>query len=72
MSHLFTSLEVNIENENYEGSGIVKKKEKDANGKSVEKVKRGYKHGSLRSLLDDGGIITAIAFGAIQVHDLTL
>jgi len=26
----------------------------------------------LRSLLDDGGIITAIAFGAIQVHDLTL
>jgi hypothetical protein len=28
--------------------------------------------GSLRSLLDDGGIITAIAFGAIQVHDLEL
>jgi hypothetical protein len=23
-------------------------------------------------LLDDGGIITSIAFGAIQIHDLTL
>jgi hypothetical protein len=65
---------VNIENEHYEGSGIVKEKKKDANGKVVEKVKRGYKLGSLRSLLDDGGIITSIAFGAgaIQVHDLTL
>jgi hypothetical protein len=67
-----TKLEVNIENENYEGSGIVKEKEKDAKGKSVEKVKRGYKLGSLRSLLDDCGIITSIAFGAIQIHDLTL
>jgi len=67
-----TELEVNIENENYEGSGIVKEKKKDANGKVVEKVKRGYKLGSLRSLLDDAGIITSIAFGAIQVHDLTL
>jgi hypothetical protein len=26
----------------------------------------------LRSLLDDGGVITAIAFGAMNVHDLTL
>jgi hypothetical protein len=67
-----TELEVNIENENYEGSGIVKEKKKDANGKVVEKLKRGYKLGSLRSLLDDGGIITGIAFGAIQVHDHTL
>jgi hypothetical protein len=67
-----TKLEVNLDNENYEGSGIVKEKEKDFNGKVVEKLKRGYKLGSLRSLLDDGGIITSIAFGAIQVHDLTL
>jgi hypothetical protein len=67
-----TKLEVNIDNENYEGSGIVKEKEKDFNGKVVEKMKRGYKLGSLRSLLDDGGIITSIAFEAIQVHDLTL
>jgi hypothetical protein len=64
-----TKLEVNLDNENYEGSGIVKEKEKDFNGKVVEKLKRGYKLGSL---LDDGGIITSIAFGAIQVHDLTL
>jgi hypothetical protein len=67
-----TELEVNIENQNYEGSGIVKEKKKDSKGKVVEKLKRGYKLGSLRSLLDDGGIITGIAFGAIQVHDLTL
>jgi hypothetical protein len=58
---------VNIDNENYEGSGIVKGKKKDANGKAsllVEKVKRGYKLGSLRSLLDDGGIITSINSGS--------
>ena len=67
-----TELEVNIENENYEGSGIVKEKKKDAKGSVVEKVKRGYKLGSLRSLLEDAGIITSIAFGAIHVHDLTL
>ncbi len=59
-----TKLVVNFQNENYEGSGIVKNDEGE--------LERGYKLGSLRSLLDDGGIITAIAFGAIQVHDLTL
>ena len=59
-----TKLIVNFDNENYEGSGIVKNDEGE--------LERGYKLGSLRSLLDDGGIITAIAFGAIQVHDLEL
>ena len=59
-----TKLVVNFQNENYEGSGIVKNDE--------EELERGYKLGSLRSLLDDGGIITAMAFGAINVHDLTL
>ena len=59
-----TKLLVNPENENYEGSGVV------LNDKG--ELEYGYKLGSLRSLLDDGGIITAIAFGAIQVHDLTL
>ena len=59
-----TKLVVNFDNERYEGSGIVE------NDKG--ELERGYKLGSLRSLLDDGGIITAIAFGAIQVHDLTL
>ena len=64
-----TELEVPLENENYEGSGVVSGKKK--NGKE-ERPRRGYKLGSLRSLLDDGGIITGIAFGAIQVHDLEL
>jgi hypothetical protein len=66
-----TDLEVNLDNENYEGSGIVKRKKKK-NGKEEEEIKRGYKLGSLRSLLDDGGIITSIAFGAINVHDFEL
>ena len=55
---------MNYENEHYEGSGVVTNDEGEQ--------ERGYKLGSLRSLLDDGGIITSIAFGAIQVHDLTL
>lgn len=59
-----TKLVVNYENRNYEGSGVVTNDE--------DEHERGYKLGSLRSLLDDGGIITSIAFGAIQVHDLTL
>ncbi len=59
-----TKLMVNPENENYEGSGVVANNEGE--------LEYGYKLGSLRSLLDDGGIITSIAFGAIQVHDLTL
>ena len=66
-----TELEVNLDNENYEGSGIVSRKRK-INGVEVKEQKRGYKLGSLRSLLDDGGAITAIAFGPIQVHDLEL
>ena len=59
-----TKLVVNYENHRYEGSGVVTNDEGEQ--------ERGYKLGSLRSLLDDGGIITAIAFGAINVHDLTL
>jgi len=66
-----TELEVNIKNENYEGSGVVSGKKKKGKDEE-ERPRRGYKLGSLRSLLDDGGIITAIAFGAIQVHDLEL
>ncbi len=49
---------MNYQNGKYEGSGIVKNDEGE--------LERGYKLGSLRSLLDDGGIITAIAFGAIS------
>ena len=36
-----TELEVNLGNENYEGSGIVRRKKK-VNGKEKEGVKRGY------------------------------
>jgi hypothetical protein len=67
-----TELEVNLDNENYEGSGISRREKKKPDGSIEEEVKRGYKLGSLRSLLDDGGMITAIAFGAMNVHDLTL
>jgi hypothetical protein len=67
-----TELEVTYENDHYEGSGIVRRKKKGKDGKEVEELKRGYKLGSLRSLLDDGGIITSIAFGSINIHDLTL
>ena len=78
-----TELVVNFHNEKYEGSGVVrrKKKRKDSRGKSCDskgksceeyELKRGYKLGSLRSLVDDGGVITAMAFGPINVHDLTL
>ncbi len=59
-----TKLIVNMANEKYEGSGVV--------GNDHGEYERGYKLGSLRSVLDDGGIITSIAFGAINVHDLTL
>ena len=74
-----TELEVPLENKNYEGSGVVsgkkgkkKRKADDKTNEKEERPRRGYKLGSLRSLLDDGGIITGIAFGAIQVHDLEL
>ena len=67
-----TDLVVNLENENYEDSGIVRRKKKGKDGKEKDEFKRGYKLGSLRSLVDDGGVITSIAFGPINVHDLTL
>lgn len=79
-----TELEVNFYNKKYEGSDVVRHKKKSKKRNQDDKVskekqskeeyelKRGYKLGSVRSLVDDGGIITSIAFGAINVHDLTL
>lgn len=58
-----TKLIVNFENENYQGSGVVKED---------DTLYRGYKLGTLRSLLDEAGIITHIAFGSIEIHDLEL
>jgi hypothetical protein len=58
-----TDLIVSIENNRYEGSGIRSK------NKSVE---RGYKLATLRSLLDQGAVITGIGWAALQTHDLTV
>jgi len=54
---------VNLDNENYEESEVI-----NINGK----VYRGYKLGTLRGLLDDGGIIEEVVFGSIKTHDLEL
>jgi hypothetical protein len=58
-----TELTVPLKNENYEQSGVTTK-----NGKA----ERGYKLATLRSLLDEGAVMTAIAWGQIQEHDLAL
>jgi len=58
-----TDLVVNLENDHYERSGITKKD---------GKPERGYKLATLRSLLDSGAVITGIAWGAIQDHDLVV
>ena len=58
-----TDLVVPLKNDHYEHSGITTK-----NGVP----QRGYKLGTIRSLLDTGAVITGIAWGAIQEHDLTV
>lgn len=62
-----TDLPVTLSNTNYERSGVTSKGKDKGKGKPAE---RGYKLATLRSLLDDGALITAIAWGAIQEHDL--
>lgn len=59
-----TKIEVALETATYEGSGVVR----DDEGK----LSRGYKIGTLRTLLDTAGIITGVAFGPIQRHDVVL
>lgn len=58
-----TDLTVPVLNNRYEGSGIRTK------NKIVE---RGYKLGTLRSLLDRGAVITGLGWGPLQAHDLTV
>lgn len=58
-----TELSVPLKNQNYEQSGITTK-----NGHA----ERGYKLATLRSLLDEGAVMTGIAWGQIQEHDLAL
>lgn len=60
-----TKIEVAPEAGNYECSGVVKD---DDDGR----LKRGYKLGTLRTLLDAAGIITQAVVGQIQMHDSKL
>jgi hypothetical protein len=60
-----TKIEVALEAGNYECSGVVKD---DDDGR----LKRGYKLGTLRTLLETAGIITQAVVGQIQTHDSKL
>ena len=57
-----TELEVELDNANYENSGIVKK----------DGVRRGYKLSTLRGITGDTGVIEEIELGAINENDLAL
>lgn len=56
-----TKIEVELEAGTYECSGVVK----DEDGA----LQRGYKVGTLRTLLDNAGILTQVRVGQIQTHD---
>ena len=60
-----TDLEVNLNNLNYEESGLYRSKRDDS-------LTRGYKLATLRGIVDDTGLIEEIRFGSINTHDLTL
>lgn len=59
-----TKIEVALEAATYEGSGVVRNDDGT--------LSRGYKIGTLRTLLDTAGVMTAVAFGPIQRHDVVL
>lgn len=56
-----TKVLVNLENENYENSSVVK-----IDGETM----RGYKLGVLRGVLDDSGIAEEVVFGTLKTHDM--
>lgn len=56
-----TKVLVNIDNDNYENSSVVK-----IDGENM----RGYKLGVLRGVLDDSGIAEEIVFGTLKTHDM--
>ena len=58
-----TKIPVNLQNEDYENSSVVK-----IDGE----VFRGYKLGVLRGVMDDSGIAEEIVFGTLKTHDLEL
>jgi Transposase DDE domain len=59
-----TWIEVALEAANYELSGVVRD--------DAGQLHRGYKLGTLRTLLDTAGVLTQVAVGPIQMHDLAL
>lgn len=60
-----TDLEVNLDNTNYEQSGI-------GHSKKDNSPTRGYKLATLRGIVNDTGLIEEIRFGSINIHDLKL
>jgi hypothetical protein len=58
-----TKITVNLKNEHYEESSVIK---------DDEGMKRGYKVATIRGIAGDGGIIEEIRLGTIKEHDLTL
>ena len=56
-----TKVLVNLDNENYENSSVVK-----IDGEAM----RGYKLGVLRGVLDDSGIVEEAVFGTLKTHDM--
>lgn len=58
-----TKIPVNLQNENYENSSVVK-----IDGE----VFRGYKPGVLRGVMDNSGIAEETVFGTLKTHDLEL
>ncbi len=56
-----TKVLVNLDNDNYENSSVVK-----IDGETM----RGYKLGVLRGILDDSGIAEEIVFGTLKTHDM--
>ena len=59
-----TELHVPLANERYELSGVTTRHESGP--------KRGYKLATLRSLLDEGAVITSLGWSSIEQHDVTL
>src|SRR5712692_7915226 len=59
-----THVEVALETGTYECSGVVKNEDGT--------LSRGYKLATLRTLLDNAGVLTHVALSAIQVHDMAL
>lgn len=56
-----TKIPVNLDNENYENSSVVK-----TDGETA----RGYKLGVLRGVLGDSGIVEETVFGTLKTHDM--